>query len=326
MENVLDLEIENNTPDTTDLEGEVYVAGTRGYSAYEVAVRNGYVGTEQEWLASLVGATPDFEIGDVETGETASATITGTPENPILNLILPKGDKGDTGLTGNGISKIELKSQSGLTDTYRVTYTNGTTYDYQVKNGKGITSIVKTGTSGLVDTYTITYNDGTTSTYTITNGKDGEDGNGIALIEKTGTSTLVDTYTITYTDGTTSTFTVTNAKSISSITKIDTTGLIDTYRILFNDGTTFDYEVTNGNTITNVEKISTVGLADTYRISTQNGTTYDFTITNGEKGDKGNVMFATFDIVNGDLIETYDSEYSGINFNVNNNGELEVII
>ena len=29
--------------------------GPRGYSAYEVAVQEGFVGTEEEWLASLVG-------------------------------------------------------------------------------------------------------------------------------------------------------------------------------------------------------------------------------------------------------------------------------
>lgn len=27
----------------------------RGYSAYEIAVQNGFEGTEEEWLASLVG-------------------------------------------------------------------------------------------------------------------------------------------------------------------------------------------------------------------------------------------------------------------------------
>lgn len=46
------------------------------------------------------GATPDLTIGTVIGGETADATITGTPENPVLNLVLPKGDKGDTGATG----------------------------------------------------------------------------------------------------------------------------------------------------------------------------------------------------------------------------------
>lgn len=36
-------------------QGQLYIVGTRGYSAYEVAVQEGFEGTEEEWLASLVG-------------------------------------------------------------------------------------------------------------------------------------------------------------------------------------------------------------------------------------------------------------------------------
>lgn len=37
----------------------------RGYSAYEIAVQNGFEGTEEEWLASLVGTgMPDSIILD----------------------------------------------------------------------------------------------------------------------------------------------------------------------------------------------------------------------------------------------------------------------
>lgn len=39
--------------------GQLKLVETRGYSAYEVAVLNGYTGTEEEWLASLVGAKGD---------------------------------------------------------------------------------------------------------------------------------------------------------------------------------------------------------------------------------------------------------------------------
>lgn len=46
------------------------------------------------------GATPQLSIGTVVKGDDAAATITGTAENPVLNLTLPKGDKGDTGATG----------------------------------------------------------------------------------------------------------------------------------------------------------------------------------------------------------------------------------
>ncbi|MBR3962084.1 MAG: hypothetical protein IKK14_01005, partial [Oscillospiraceae bacterium] len=49
-----------------------------------------------------IGITPNIQIGNVETlkpGENAAASIGGTPERPILNLGLPKGDKGDMGTT-----------------------------------------------------------------------------------------------------------------------------------------------------------------------------------------------------------------------------------
>ena len=46
------------------------------------------------------GATPQLSIGTVAKGENAGATITGTAEAPVLNLVLPKGDTGATGATG----------------------------------------------------------------------------------------------------------------------------------------------------------------------------------------------------------------------------------
>ena len=37
----------------------------RGYSAYEIAVQNGFVGSEEEWLASLVSSgLPDSIVLD----------------------------------------------------------------------------------------------------------------------------------------------------------------------------------------------------------------------------------------------------------------------
>lgn len=50
-------------------------------------------------------------IGTVEGGETASATITGTAPNQFLNLVLPKGDKGDTGAGG-----LSLIHETGFTE------------------------------------------------------------------------------------------------------------------------------------------------------------------------------------------------------------------
>ena len=53
----------------------------------KVKVGNKWVG-----IPSIRGETPDIGIGTVESGPIASATITGTPEDPVLNLVLPKGD------------------------------------------------------------------------------------------------------------------------------------------------------------------------------------------------------------------------------------------
>ena len=97
-----------------------------GYSAYEVAVNNGYVGTEAEWLASLHGRdgrdgvdgtvafdelTPEQraslkgEKGDRgETGPQGERGEVG-PQGPIgetgpIGPQGPKGEKGDTGAQG----------------------------------------------------------------------------------------------------------------------------------------------------------------------------------------------------------------------------------
>lgn len=82
------------------------------------------------------GETPNVKIGTVttlETGQSATATITGTAENPLLNLGLPKGGKGDT---GNGISNISKTSTEGLVDTYTIEMTDGTSSDFTVTNGE----------------------------------------------------------------------------------------------------------------------------------------------------------------------------------------------
>ena len=100
--------------------GELYVVGTRGYSAYEVAVQNGFEGTIDEWLESLIGPagptgpegpqgeigpighTPNIRVGSVTTGEAGTDVIitkTGSLDIPIFNFTIPKGDKGDPGTT-----------------------------------------------------------------------------------------------------------------------------------------------------------------------------------------------------------------------------------
>lgn len=57
-----------------------------------------------------MGLSNVLVIGTVEKGEEASATIIGESPNQILNLVLPKGDKGETGGQGkDGYNPIRGK-------------------------------------------------------------------------------------------------------------------------------------------------------------------------------------------------------------------------
>ena len=73
-----------------------------------------------------------------------------------MNLVLPKGDTGDA-FTYDDFTEEQLADLKGETGDTGAT-------------GNGISSITKAGTSGLVDTYTITFTNGNTSIFTVTNG------------------------------------------------------------------------------------------------------------------------------------------------------------
>ena len=73
---------------------------------YTITYTNGQTTTFQitNGIKGDTGATPELTIGTVTTGEVgsdAAATITGTPEHPVLDLTLPRGATGDvTNLAG----------------------------------------------------------------------------------------------------------------------------------------------------------------------------------------------------------------------------------
>lgn len=105
---------------------------------------------EEEWIfisdfsgaigiQGPIGNTPNIQIGTVTSGATPSVTRSGSNEEPILNFVLQKGDKGDTGSkgdTGNGIASIERTGRDGLVDTYTITYTNGNKTTFEITNGE----------------------------------------------------------------------------------------------------------------------------------------------------------------------------------------------
>ena len=108
--------------------------------------------------------------------------------------------------TFKSIDSISLSGTSGLIDTYTITFTDGSTSNYSVKNGadgKSITGITKTSTSGNVDHYDVDLSDGSTiNGFDVTNGTDGTNGKSIANISLASTSGNVKTYDVFLDDGT----------------------------------------------------------------------------------------------------------------------------
>jgi hypothetical protein len=64
-------------PGLNGLEGEQGPAGADGASAYDIAVENGFEGTEQEWLDSLVSSGSGADTGDITFVENTISSDTG---------------------------------------------------------------------------------------------------------------------------------------------------------------------------------------------------------------------------------------------------------
>lgn len=141
-----------------------------GYSAYEIAVDNGFEGTEQEWLESLIGKGLEFEwkgtqLGVRIEGETEykyvdlkgqagengknlefnwkgtelGVRVQGQAEYQYVNLKGEKGNPGQNGTNGadgNGIKDMAFKeTDSQGNNIYTITFTNGKTFDITVPRG-----------------------------------------------------------------------------------------------------------------------------------------------------------------------------------------------
>lgn len=68
------------------------------------------------------GATPNLQIGTVETlesGSSATASITGTTENPLLNLGIPRGADGTSGTGGSSEKEWEYIETIETTEEVR---------------------------------------------------------------------------------------------------------------------------------------------------------------------------------------------------------------
>ena len=105
------------------VQGEPGVNGADGKSAYEIAVENGYNGTIEQWLASLVG-----EVGAAgEAGADGKSAYeiavengyTGTESEWLSSLVGASGANGSDGINGtngaDGKSAYELAVENGFT-------------------------------------------------------------------------------------------------------------------------------------------------------------------------------------------------------------------
>lgn len=156
--------INGKVPDTGLLKGSVSsILGKDGYSAYEVAVKNGFEGSEAEWLLSLKGepgepGEPGIQGEKGEKGADGTMTFADLTEEQKASL---KGDKGDTGAAGkdgtNGKDGVDGKAGADGKD--------------------GVSPVVSVSKVGKETTITITDAEGT-KTATILDGEDGEDGAG----------------------------------------------------------------------------------------------------------------------------------------------------
>ena len=165
-------------------------------SAYGIAVKHGYAGTEEEWLASLEGpAGPQGIQGEPgPQGAPGSVTFDELTEEQLAMLKGPEGPQGVPGIDGQdgiGIQFVEqttTSTEDGGTNVVTVTKTDGTTSTFYVRNGsRGSTgpagSDGQDGVSPLVSVSEITGGhrvsiqdaDGTSS-FDVMDGKDGANG------------------------------------------------------------------------------------------------------------------------------------------------------
>ena len=132
-------------------------------SAYALAVKHGFQGTELEWLETLVGPTgstgPQGDPAGFGTVDATVDTTSGTPAvqvtadgpNTAKNIHFSftglkgtkgdKGNKGDTGLAVGSVVKTAGTGAPGTTDTYTVYLTDntpvGTITVYNGQDGAG---------------------------------------------------------------------------------------------------------------------------------------------------------------------------------------------
>lgn len=182
-------------------------------------------------IANVISGSPSVGTDYTTTPITVTYTDNTTKDFIVYAKNGKNGANGTNGTNGVGILNIQKTSTSGLTDTYTITYTNGSTSTFTVTNGaQGQVGAQGVGISGVVAN-TPTQGSGEYAGYTATplrvtlsnqqyqnvivyakNGEKGSTGNGILnvsaetpQVRDNDTITPI-TVTYTYTDKPASTF------------------------------------------------------------------------------------------------------------------------
>ena len=92
-----------------NVSGNIMHTVLKGLSAYELAVKNGYVGTEEEWLESLIGKG----IDSVELTEDGYLTLTFTKGGSYTTPVPIKGREGHSPYIGQNGNWYEYDDAQG---------------------------------------------------------------------------------------------------------------------------------------------------------------------------------------------------------------------
>jgi hypothetical protein len=139
-------------PGLNGLEGEQGPAGADGASAYDIAVENGFVGTEQEWLDSLAVSGSDVDLGNFAFDESTARVFDS-------NMILEANEN-----DGQVAAQIKINSSDTPIDiaAYQrddTSFYEGdwSTAEWQSDGGEG-GQIVFTGATNIIDFLNTSFN------------------------------------------------------------------------------------------------------------------------------------------------------------------------
>lgn len=146
--------LQNGVVTIESLSSEV-VTRFQGASAYDLAVEEGFEGSESEWLESLngedgedgdPGAAATIAVGTVTTlapGSSATVTNVGTSAAAIFDIAIPRGNPGADGDGSGDMVAVTYDPQNIVGDAFSTdNHTDGTT-------NKVFTALEKTKLTGI---------------------------------------------------------------------------------------------------------------------------------------------------------------------------------